>query len=495
MRATLAALALLLFGCGTRGDLYTSAISPLPPIATRAALVLVVPQTNRAVVVSPGQDTTSALVISGGARVAAAVPGGTQVAVLGGSVAAPVLDLVDPAAGQVTVLPLPGAFDQLTFSEDGRWAVATYAATSGGKLAARNLNEIALVDLSNWAVTRLQLDTESLAPRQVIFGPPEGDRRLVTVALERGVAVFDAHRPQLAPRRISIRPQGSQTDSTVLEALFSHDGGFLFIRATGLDDVIAVELSRGPEGIGASINFLAGGRGLRDIALPGQETIPGVVAVFAESREGWLLDPRGITDNNLTVALPEPLTAVRAMQGTHVLFHAPQARSVVAWNLADGKSGTAVLDSSAQPPYFAEAHNLAIFPHASATSAGSAALSVVTVEDDVNRLRIRIRSIALARPLTTAILGEGEGRLFFGLQERSELVSLELGTLAIHQVTLDARLAQLVRLPDGDWLGAIHPGDPLGDVTFLPAASQDRLEAIRYRGLALTGALDLPEDR
>ncbi|MFL5318090.1 MAG: hypothetical protein ACJ790_00440, partial [Myxococcaceae bacterium] len=316
-RLALLLAAVALCACGTRGSLYQDALRPLPLVTTRGSLVQIVPQTRKAVVVTPGEPQPAAVDISKGARIASSPPGSNLVLVLGGTAKAPLLDLVDVSSGERLTLDAPGFFDAIHFSPDARFAVLTYVAGAGtGTLAARNLNEVGLVDLEAKTVVRLQLDTESLAPRSVLFGPSEANRRLVAVALERGVAVFDALHPEVAPRRISLRPQGSTDETSVAKAVFSDDGHWLFVRATGLDDVVVIEL--GTEvgvPVSASVNFVSGGRGLTDIAAPPGGLKDSVLAVFAASEEAFILDARGIVDNARRIGLPDALSKAAVLQG------------------------------------------------------------------------------------------------------------------------------------------------------------------------------------
>ncbi|MFZ5469865.1 MAG: hypothetical protein ACOZIN_10560 [Myxococcota bacterium] len=477
---------LLLTACGTRGDLFVQPLTPLPLLATRSALVQVVPQTSRAVVLKPPQAPVD-LELSAGARVAAHVPGSELVLVLAGSLREPRLDVVDTQALTAEHLEVPGLFDAIHLSPDGQHAVLTYSATtSGTPLAARNLNEIALVELSSRTVTRIQLDTESLAPHAVVYGPDEAARRLVAVALDRGVALFDAKRPTEAPRRISIRPQGVPTEATVLEALFSQDARFLFLRASGLDDVIVVELEPSAQGVSASINFVAGGQGLADIDL----SSGGVLAVYAQSKEALRLDPRGIIDNVLRLPLPDTYNAVRPLSNERVLLFGPSTKQVTAWDVTDGRSGTAVLDGVGASVGIAEPLGKALFAHGSLSAGGGSALSILTVEDAATRLRARIQSIQLVRPASVFALDERKERLFFAADGDGAVVTLDLRTLQLAQVSLDASPRALFHLPEGDWLAAVHSNIPLGDVTFVPAGSQDRTQALRYSYFGLTGDLD-----
>jgi hypothetical protein len=402
--------------------------------------------------------------------------------------------VVDVAAGDVQPLELPGYFDQVAFSDDGRFGVFTYEATSAGPLVARNLNEVALLTTGTRALTRLQLDTESLAPRGVLFAPAEANRQLVAVRLERGVALFDALHPEVAPRRITLRPPGSATETSVVEALFSRDVKWLFLRATALDDVIAIEL--GPEigsPVAASINFVSGGRGLADLEAAPEGVTDAVLAAYSTSRELWLLDAHGIQDRAKKFTSTEAVSALTLLGGTKVLGWSPGARGVVAWDLADGRSGTSVLDGATSTPWLAPAMGKAIFFHAS-TNGGGASLTTVTLAEETNRLRLRLQAIQLSRPMQACTLDEGAQRLFFAVNGAAAVVTLELASLQLGEMPLDLGSTELHHLPDGDWLAATTgTTESTGDVTFWPAGESDRSKAIRFADYLFTQDLDRAE--
>ena len=490
----LAAVAAL-SACGVRGSLYTSAIKPLPLVATSAAMVQVVPQTRRAVIVAPGEGPPAAAYLSANPRLAARVPGAELVTIFAGTPKAPKLDLLDVSTREVQTLDVPGFFDTIVFSDDGRFGLLAYVATAGtGQLTARNLNEVALLAVQSRTLVRLQLDTESLAPRGVLYGPAEPNRQLVAVLLERGVAIFDALHPDVAPRRISIRPQGSTSESSVQQAVFSADAHWLYLRASGLDDVIAVEL--GPEigqPVAASINFVSGGRGLSAIERAPSGFPDSVLAVYSTSAEAWLLDARGIQDNMKSLQLPAAMDNLKLLDGTRVLLWDQGGKSVAAWDVADGRSGTVTLDATFAPPIVLPDMGRALFAHSSVGGSGPA-LSTLVVTDETNRLRLRVQGIQLAKPLAGAVVDGATQRLFFSVAGSSSLVTMDLRTLQLVEVALDSAVQQLWYLPQGDWLVADHVGYGLGDVTVVPAGTSDRAGALRYTDFALTGDLDRPGD-
>lgn len=490
------AILLAITACGGQGTLYTAPLKPLPTIATSSAIVTIVPQTNRAIVLRPDVTTPAALRLSAGARLARRVPHADALVVLTGTARAPTVDLIDVSANEVQSLPLPGFFDTITFSEDGRFGVFSYdAATSTGPLVARNLNEVGLLTVGDRTITRLQLDTESLAPRGVLFGPLEPNRQLVAVALERGVAIFDALHPEVPARRITIRPPGTSSESSVVESVFSRDARWLFLRATALDDVIAIEL--GPEigqPVSASINFVSGGRGLTDLE-PSPEAFPdSVLAVYSITRELWLLDARGIVDNSKRLSSPEAISTVSVLGGSKVLaWDSRGSKGVVAWDLADGRSGSSVLDGATGSATLVPSMGKALFFHATTTT-GGASLTTVTLAEETNRLRLRLQSIQLARSVQASAVDDASQRLFFAVNASTAVVTLELATLRLAEMPLDTNSTTLHYLPELDFLASVNgASDRLGDVTMWPAGEVERPTAIRFTDFLLTGDLDRPE--
>jgi hypothetical protein len=490
IRRLLPAVLLLAAGCGDRGDLYGQALKPLPLLTTGDALVSVVPRTRRVVRVRKGEKPQG-LVIADGARKAERLNGET-VAVLAGDTRHPVLQLVSVDSGEVRTLELPGAYDTLAFSADNRFGVLTYSTASlGPDVVARNLNEVAVVDVEARTVTRLTLGTESLAPRSVVFAPPHDDRQYVAITLDRGVVVLDARAPLRALRRIPTRLSETQPEVAVQEALFASGGEVLFLRLSGMDDVFAVELRGEGEELMVSVNFLAGGTGLSDLELP-PTSAPGagraVLAVYSGSQEALVLDARGLQDVP-RLALGAPLTTAHVLSDGRVLFYEGKLRTVVAWDVLTGKSGAVLLTAGFDAVRFSDALGAAVFRHPS-VGTSSAALSVVMVREEDTRLRVRISPIPVSRTVQADVMDGVRGRLYFAPQGQPVVARLDVETLGIDQVTLDAPISALYYLPGQHVLAAQH-GDPaLGDVTLLPADQLERGAAERVRYFHLADELD-----
>lgn len=491
MRAWWLSMAVVAVGCGTRGTTYTGKLTPLPWVATPSAVVQVVPQTERAIVLVPGDAQPKVVRVSAEARSATPIPGGEVVAILGGSTKVPTVDLLDVSSLEAQTLELPGPYDAVIPSSDGAYALFTYVAGARTtQLVARNLNEVALLELGTRTVTRLSLDTESLAPRGVVFGPDEPDRRLVAVALDRGVAVLDAKHPEVSPRRVSVRLSSSATESRVLETVFSDDAHWLFLRVQGQDDVVVVELGREVgQPPSASINFVSGGTGLSDLEAAPPGVADGVVAVYAGSKEAWLLDARGIQDRAKRFGLPVSVTQVTRMRGSQVLLWAPGVRTLAAWDVADGRTGTLALDGTPSSPVVVPALDAALFPLVGATDGSGfpAALASVSLEGETNRVRLLLKGVQLAKPLSAVARDAVAQRLFFSVQQSPQLVTMDLSTLELAEVTLDAEVKSLLALPAANAVAAVHPG---GDVTVLPAGAVDRTQAIHFEDVLWAEAFE-----
>jgi len=127
------------------------------------------------------------------------------------------------------------------------------------------------------------------------------------------------------------------------------------------------------------------------------------------------------------------------------------------------------------------------------TGSGGPALSSLTVVEETNRLRFRVQGVQLAKAFGASALDSGAQRLFFSGTQGSTVVTMDLRTLALAEVTLDEPALRLLYVPDGDWLVAEHWG-AYGDATVFPAGTTERIGARHYTDFALTGDLDRAEE-
>ncbi|HSP77895.1 MAG TPA: hypothetical protein VLQ93_05175, partial [Myxococcaceae bacterium] len=195
------------------------------------------------------------------------------------------------------------------------------------------------------------------------------------------------------------------------------------------------------------------------------------------------------------LALDAPLSTAHVLSDGRVLIHDPRLRNVVAWEPSTGKSGAALLGAGFDAVRFSDALGAAVFRHPS-TPAGGAALTVARLHEEASGLRVRLQPIAVSRPVRADALDETRGRLYFAPEGLPVLVRLDLETLSLEQLTLDAPITALHYLPARDVLAAVHGSPaPEGDITLIPASQLERGAAERVRLFVFADALDHAEQR
>src|SRR5690606_22982228 len=125
-------------------------------------------------------------------------------------------------------------------------------------------NLVGVLDVEAGRVETLLLASESAAPRALVF---DGDERFAALLYDDAVALVDLADPA-RHRTLPLQLQGGAVLRPE-EAIFSPAGRYLFVRAAGTDDVLAIERIEGEGGFDLAVNFLfaAGLRGLRDVAV------------------------------------------------------------------------------------------------------------------------------------------------------------------------------------------------------------------------------------
>ncbi len=471
--SALLALCALLSACDTRGDLYSGAYKALPLVATSDSVVAIEAASRQAVLL----PQRVALPLSEGARAAFVSPDRTRVAVLCGDKDAPRLDLIEPAARSVRSFAIPSLYDRATLDATGRYVVLSYS----DKAAAgpRNVNEVGLLELSTGEASRIALPMESLAPLEVLFAHGRSEEhQWVAVLFDKGVALLDARAPSTPARRLSVRPRGSLSEATVLEAAFSHDDRFLFVRMSGSDELIAMELAESGAGLELSLNYLGSGTGLTAM-LPVAAADGGaaVVALYGRDRTAALLAANGVEAQPTIVSMPEAFDKVAAMPDGTLVMYDPNMVALFAWNPKSGKSGTARLDAPHKRAFIGEE---LIFIHAEA-------LSILRVEEEESALRLRNHPIQFPGGVTDALV---MGRSLWTTSRYDDtLVVIELSALSIAQLQLPGRPGPLLALPTAGLVAVEHDAWR-GDVSLVRAEPLEllmRVEGARYLGLANLG--------
>lgn len=512
----LGAAAFGLTGCPGRVELFGEDYEVFGPLTASGRLVWSLGPAKSLVALDPASEAPAARVALPFAPRTVDVAG-ARVLALGVGASGPVLALIDPAGGVPTQVALPDLFDRVLASPDGAYAVLLYdprSAPAPGSPAARNANEIAVVDLAAGTATRIALDTESIAPRGVVFSPA-GAR--AAVILDAGVVVLELAEPA---RRLTVPLvlDGGER-LTPEEALFSPDGGHLFIRAVGTADVISVKLEVSGGVLGGSLNFLfaPGAAAVADIAAPEVEGLAGQVAALFTTPAGGslaaLLDPDGDQGASRVVELDVTLRALEDLGGGLFLLHGaggPGGRAVVGWEpLMDRVDVDQLAGQALAPPTVGG--NVAFFRHETG-DAGTQALSAASVVREATRLKVKLRPLVLSGVLRSAVADPAGGRVVLGVDvdragsgaapdyddadddpqgTTGSLVVLEAETLAIDGLVLDDPVRGLGVV--GDHYYAVHP-DEFGDVTFVPRATLTREAARRRDGFLLSGLLDAAEE-
>lgn len=516
-------LLILLFAsaCDEGDDLWTKPLSVVGPVPAAGQLVWLHRTAAILTVLDPtgGRSPAHHNVIELPRDMA---PTSAGVVVVGGHGARPGLDLVSLPGGEVTRVAIPGAYDHVAVSPSGRFAVLFYdpsAPPAPGGPAARNNNEITVVDLQTLVVSRLSLATEALAPEEVLFSP---DGEVAAILLDSAVALVVLADPATRVQ-VPLKLPGGRVLRPA-EALFAPAGDFLYVRSADADDVLALEVARGEGGIHSSINFLffPGARGLKDIAVPAGPGFEHAVAALysdASATHAVLLDAAGDASRTHFAQLARPATALADLgEGRLLIYSDPrnapavQTKAVAGWEPLVDRFDEDQLQGPVQaPPQIGMGG--AFLPHALVSSGfgTSAALTGITLQDDGTRLRVRLSPIVLGGPSTAAQMDGPTGTLFLSVTALRKdsgaapilgsdddfggnigaLVAVKADSLAIGGVPLDHDVTALGRV--GDHLYALHPGD-LGDITFLPAGSLDRAAARRVVGFLAGGLLDRPEE-
>ncbi len=487
--ALLPALGLALLACGSRGGDYGAPLQSEGPYAS-ASYAVALNATDSALVVIDPHSTAAprAFALPGGAHHLTLTPDGSTALVVTGGAQDPALvevSLAPATLGQVTVVALPANPDVVNVSPDGHFALLTYdtaAAQTASGQAIIDPNEAVIVDLSFASATRVALGTDSPAPSGVSFAPPgQGGAQLCAVLFADGLALLDLGAPSQV-LRVPVRIQGGPAVAP-LKALFSsfaQGQGYVYVLAAQTDDVIAVALSTAG-GLSGSINFLAGGQGLVDIALPPGPPPPStVLALYAGQPAAMQLDATGRVDLTLATPLPAPATHLApAGSGLLWLWADPSssgAAQVALWKPAQGQVATVQLDGPAQGFTVAPSGLAAV----AAVSASQPELVVLQASQGP---KLTASPLVLAAQAIAPTFDPGSGDVYFGEANQPFLARVAPGTLANDQVTLDAPATGVGLAGGAVWAAQ---NTPFGQLTAVPVGSFTRASAEVFPSYLIT---------
>lgn len=503
-----------LWGCPGRADIFDEPYSVLGPMPLAGRLVWSFAPAQTLVVLDPAQpDETLTYRLGFAPR---------DLAVAGERIIAVGIDDEGPAASVrslqqegTTRVALPAVFDRVLPSPSGGHAILLFdpgRAPGPGSPAARNANEIAVLDLGAGTATRVVLQTESLAPRAVEFSPVG---TLAAVVLDSAVVVLDLAAPSRRVQVPLILPGGARL--VPQEASFSSDGTHLFLRAAGTSDVLSLSVDDSGEDLSGHINFLfaSGAKQLHDLIVPSGSEFAGLVAAVFSKAAGQgslvaLLDADGDRSRTRSAALNKTVTRIEDLGDGLLLLHGAQAAAptragpdIVAWQplmdrVSEGQLAGAMIGTPAV------AGKAAFFRHE--VPGGGQALTSVSVKSEPTRLRISQSPLVLFGDPVDITADPASGTVLLGVQvprkdsgaapdyddnDRGNTGSVVFVTpedSGIRNIVLDEVVTEVGAV--GDFFFALHPDD-FGDLTFIPKADPTRAASHRRDGFLLSGLLDV----
>lgn len=480
----LLALVALLAGCDWQRDArFTERLTALGPVAAGGALYYATSDA-RLVRVEPAGPSAAWTRLAGTPTELVAAGDGVLVLESAGR---RLEQAVGGADLTLSTLELPSGYGHLSLSPDEKFAVLTYSAASP-KSGARNLNEVGVVNVAAFTFAKLVVDTSSLAPKSVVFGPTSATPRYAAILLTSGVAVIDLERPG---RQIHLDLTIGATKLVPSRAAWGATAAWLFVAADGSSDIFAISLDASGQELAGSVNFLAGPSAPEALvtfdAAPEQ-----VLAVFAGGNVA-LLDARGRADRELHVTTGAPVTNATLLPGLEsgalpvMLLTGDATDAAYAWDL----SSTELTPMSFGAPYSVRAvlpGGLALFSHDAMPFPGGStpALTALTLTRDASsKLRARPQAVQLDARLDGEALAASDA--VFGLAGESALWRMPIGAPLPEQVPLDYEAIAVGATDKFAWADS---GDPLGDVTFVPLDAFGAGAARRLSGFLATGVLD-----
>lgn len=504
-------VAVALWGCGTRSNRWEQTPVVVGPVVASNELVWLNRTVSVAEVLDPsGQRAPMGLDVLELPRAIAASPNGFLVT--GGRGDAPLLDVVSLPDGARRTISVAGAYDKAAVSPDGRFAVLFYdpaAPPAPGGPAARNNNEITVVDLGASTAAALSLNTESVAPSSVVFSPQPG---VAAVVMDGTVVLVELDRPELRVQVPLKLPDGTLLHPQ--QVLFAPDGKYLYVRTVGSDDVLSLEVDATPTRIGSAVNFLffPGASGLTDIAVPSGPGFDRYVAALYSGTGGTaaLLDATGDTSRTHSVKLSAPAQTLTDLGGGKLLMSSPRSTAVAGWEpLLDRSDEDALPAIASGDPLVGGGHAFFVHPSVTTSAGTSAGLTGVYLVDDGSRLQLKQNPLVLGGtpaasaidPTGTLLLGipvastdNGAAPIASGVSgqrgETGSVVTVKPESLAIGGLVLDDTV---VSLGTAGGFGFATHASPLGDVTFFPVDGASRASARRVYGFLAGHMLDQGE--
>ena len=504
-------LLLVAAGCGTRSANWNGPLDVVGPVAASGNLVWLDRTASVVEVLDPsGTRSSQSVAVMQYPRDLAATPSGFLVS--GGRGDAPQVEVVALPGGTSSRVPVAGTYDHIAVSPDGAHAILYYDPSAGpapGGPAARNNNEVTVLDLKALTASVESLSTDSLAPDSVVFSP---DPTLAAIVMDTTLVLIDLTQPQSQVQIPLNLPNGTQLHP--VKVLFAPDGSYLYVQAGGSDDVLALQVIHSNSGLSSAVNFLflPGAAGLTDIAVPqGSSFTHAVAALYQGPGNGSaaLLDAAGDTSLTHSLQLTEPGTSISDLGGGMLLVSAAGSPRLTGWEPLVDRAAVGNLTAAGVGSPLIEPGAAFFVQAAVTTSTGtSAALTGLRLTDTGAQLLTRQNPLVLQASPTASAIDPVSGLLLLGVPvsgsgtaapiptagttsstaaaQTGAVVTVNPATLAIGSLILDDTITAIGVV--GRYGYALHPS-PLGDVSFFPLANPSRDNARRVYGFLSGGIL------
>ncbi|MFT7625127.1 MAG: hypothetical protein ACI9WU_004318 [Myxococcota bacterium] len=317
--ALVALMGPLLAGCPDRAARFDDSIGLIGPHLVQGRAVYLSRGRRAALILEPSTGSFTVAPLSSPPQNGQPVPGQPELAVLLSD--AEVLEVIDTEQGGVTTFELGSAFDALSLSSDGGFALTSFAGGAAGVLS--NAAEVAVVDLdaapSDTNPTRRTVASAGGTPIGIDVSPPFGatGRRIALVRSINHLAALDLTQPTGATRSIPLVSPGSDATVVPQQIEFSVAGEILnvFIRVSGLNDVYHLRFDGNADVDGAPLpllNQFAAGSAPSDIAVwPGESL--SLLIVNAGSQDLTIINVQSA--QAATVALDTPVDSILLYDG------------------------------------------------------------------------------------------------------------------------------------------------------------------------------------
>jgi hypothetical protein len=384
------------------------------------------------------------------------------------------------------------AFNALTQSDDGRYAIAYRDGTTMGGRTLDNPNELAVVDLDRGvdeagAVTGKTPAGLAHTLTRVLVSPTmtiaDEERRLLVLLSAAEVSVFDLNHLE---RRATIVQLDERRNVDPVQVLFSTSQPTLYVRAASSDNIFMFRFepfSNTPDGndFQPSINPLSSSGIPKDIALFGSGSAERLLVVANLS--ALVIDPA--TSKTSAVRLQAAADRVLLFEGRSPRDENTQARALL-YSTTENRLTFFDLEATVDAPsdsvelVSAEQKLLGLIP----LIEGDDMSVVLLQESQVTIIDLQTRTLtpfATSTRLTDALFDPVRKKLWVGPSGNQYIQSLDLlSGRTGDELRLDAPISSLLPMFQRDRLIALH-ADSYGHLTLVDATQPDREHTFALR--------------